>query len=867
MRKHTQIRIASAAMATLLAATQIAMPFPAVAADEDYVYCAAALSWAEYWEQEGVFLSDDANGDWAAASADQDTRGESDLGAYDTVTRATSNHGLHRGSYQCVVKVYDTDGNAYDYTGKGNGESVDVVKGDNGTMITVDGKEVGTYDHSMILGPKYVPVAVPASLYDDFKQKYNVLENGDSMVGGYTEKNLVAINETVAVSADTDGLKTVSQNEDGTYTFSKRAETSVGKTVDESAIEISDVKYKSGYGDFLRVDIGGDYGDLGAHMYAVRWDYYGDQDTVLASYGTKFAADNWMHKAMGIQLGLTKSLRCQLPTGYESGAGRWDVTVYATGYQDFTFTIEAAPTEYVYGTMDIPYADYYYGELGNKTNTTDGTISYTADLAGDAGMRAENTYDAVTSATQKKWTKQAGTYTSEADENGGGKILGVKGVEVAIEKNLYNSLLADKESGKTSGTLGSLFDSFTVNEDQNEPQAYKELYADGTLSATVAQKAEVDLSDVTPSVSTDTKYGDYEIDMTGLDLGDDTVYGAVVTMKDGKQYGMLHLENIWKGGKELAWSVGVKTQESHGNTLRYTPYVETSGATVAEVTYLTNTGIYSVHSADGLYLPKKHTATITAEDTDVTAGTANVTITDLPEDFGLSVAVANLEGAAYADGKLTYDAAAAKPGKYSIDVTDSNNVYAHFTTDLLLTTEAIPVVYDAETNKLIITDGSTDADLTNYLSNLVTVTVNDTPYSASGRGAVTIVKEDGTVDFSAVRSFRGETTEIFPTAGEYTLKLTANGYVNDYTFTVTVPEKTIEKGDVDGDQSISVSDAVVVLTYYAKKAAGQDVSQDEIFQNILVGDVNDDGTIAVEDAVAILTYYAKKAAGQDATWD
>ena len=35
----------------------------------------------------------------------------------------------------------------------------------------------------------------------------------------------------------------------------------------------------------------------------------------------------------------------------------------------------------------------------------------------------------------------------------------------------------------------------------------------------------------------------------------------------------------------------------------------------------------------------------------------------------------------------------------------------------------------------------------------------------------------------------------------------------------------------------------------------------------MVGDVNDDGEITVEDAVAILTYYAKKAAGQDATWD
>lgn len=83
---------------------------------------------------------------------------------------------------------------------------------------------------------------------------------------------------------------------------------------------------------------------------------------------------------------------------------------------------------------------------------------------------------------------------------------------------------------------------------------------------------------------------------------------------------------------------------------------------------------------------------------------------------------------------------------------------------------------------------------------------------------VTIVKEDGTVDFSAVRSFRGETTEIFLTAGEYTLKLTANGYLNDYTFTVTVPEKTIEKGDVDGDQSISVNDAVVVLSLLCKES-------------------------------------------------
>ena len=41
------------------------------------------------------------------------------------------------------------------------------------------------------------------------------------------------------------------------------------------------------------------------------WTYYGNDSTYThakASYGTKFAADNWMHKSMGIQLGLSLSL-------------------------------------------------------------------------------------------------------------------------------------------------------------------------------------------------------------------------------------------------------------------------------------------------------------------------------------------------------------------------------------------------------------------------------------------------------------------------------------------------------------------------------------------------------------------------------
>ena len=318
MQKKNWKKIAGALSAGVLAVTQVAPVMSVTAAegttDTEYVYCAASLTWAEYWQNEGVYLDSAANGNWEATSDEKDEHNETDMGAFDAVTRATSNHGLHRGSYQCTVKVFDTDGNSYDYTGKGQDESVDVVsdKEAGTTTIMVDGKAAGAYDHSVIVGPKYVPVAVPAADYEDFKKAYSVYENGTEVKGGYSEKNLVNINETIQVDANTSGIKVAEKNADGTFQFSKRSTSATpeGKVVDKDAVEISEVQHDSGYGDFIRVDINGDYGDLGAHMYAVRWDYYGDQDTVQATYGTKFAADNWMHKAMGIQLGLTKSDRC-----------------------------------------------------------------------------------------------------------------------------------------------------------------------------------------------------------------------------------------------------------------------------------------------------------------------------------------------------------------------------------------------------------------------------------------------------------------------------------------------------------------------------------------------------------------------------
>lgn len=92
----------------------------------------------------------------------------------------------------------------------------------------------------------------------------------------------------------------------------------------------------------------GNYGDLAANMQAVKWTYYGSDSTyktALATYGTKFAADNWMHKVNGIQLGLTDSLRCTLPAGTD-GTGFWTITESALGYKDVTYQFEATRSKY-----------------------------------------------------------------------------------------------------------------------------------------------------------------------------------------------------------------------------------------------------------------------------------------------------------------------------------------------------------------------------------------------------------------------------------------------------------------------------------------------------------------------------------------
>ena len=196
-------------------------------ATDEYTYGYAALTWAEYWANEGVY-----NAGSAASSDKLDSRKETDKGAFDVVTRATANHGLHRGSYQCTAVIQAEDGTEFNLaTWAADGKSFTTTDGKtvawNRGEMTVDGKTYKMKDYE-VTGLKYVPVKVKTADLDAFKQTHAFVANGETLAGGYGEANLKAYSGLVAdVDASTHGLKTVTMN-GTTASFSAADETGTG---------------------------------------------------------------------------------------------------------------------------------------------------------------------------------------------------------------------------------------------------------------------------------------------------------------------------------------------------------------------------------------------------------------------------------------------------------------------------------------------------------------------------------------------------------------------------------------------------------------------------------------------------------------
>ena len=111
------------------------------------------------------------------------------------------------------------------------------------------------------------------------------------------------------------------------------------------------------------------------------------------------------------------------------------------------------------------------------------------------------------------------------------------------------------------------------------------------------------------------------------------------------------------------------------------------------------------------------------------------------------------------------------------------------------------------------------------------------------------------------------TTSTSPDTAESSSTTTTTTTNTITTTTETDPiVNPLEKGNVNGDEKIDISDSAMALMIYANAAAGMDISG-YTEEQLKAADVDEDGKITISDATYILTFYAQTAAGMNPSWE
>ena len=324
---------------------------------------------------------------------------------------------------------------------------------------------------------------------------------------------------------------------------------------------------------------------------------------------------------------------------------------------------------------------------------------------------------------------------------------------------------------------------------EETPASYKELtVSNGTLSFGKATATAEAANGVTVSLTTNGHHTYYELKVAGAGLADGIkkkVSAVTLHTTDGNVYGLRHVVEIWSGMKLGFGTDGV--------------YANLQGKTIDTITYYLNDGTIQTIGTDDLKIPKNtKNVTATVESALNTAHEAAVTVENLPRDFDAQYAVASsTDLSAYhfevAHDKLTWAGTPAF-GAYTLTITDANGVYAPVLTTFELKTADIIAKYDASKKALVkASDTVTDAQLAEYLKAISAVSVDEKSYAASGKGAVTIIKDGGAIDLTAGPFSKGD-------GASYSVVVKATGY-QDLAFTLEVPKQSNHSSGSSGSSS------------------------------------------------------------------
>ena len=434
----------------------------------------------------------------------------------------------------------------------------------------------------------------------------------------------------------------------------------------------------------------------------------------------------------------------------------------------------------VYVLMNIPYADFYKAELNKKNTvkvdaTTSATKTKTRSTLANGSYHADNTGEHISGITYPVKIK-AGTDLSNlkqiTDASKVSITVNMKGKETTTEYKGKDALFESADySYYVLSTAPAYYKELTVNE-----------YGTYSFGKTTATKKTVEGAAI-EKFKTSSKYGDYQLNLNFDKVADSDqisgntkVLAAVITTIDGTQYGLRHVENIWKG-TEFAWGTGFTTQ-SHGCPISGEHYASMMGKTIDAVTYYTENGVVK-YDIDDTYVPYKFdTSAFKVENADVTSGSAKVTVPTLPEAYDAEYAVEGLTNVSVENGTLKYNATGVKPGQYTLNVTDKSSKYVPFSTSFTLTTDNVVAVYNnnVKAPALVAAKDVQADDFANFVKNIQKVSVNGKEYAASGKGAVKLINADGTLVTTA---------DALKAEGTYNIVVTATGYNKTLEFTYT----------------------------------------------------------------------------------
>lgn len=434
----------------------------------------------------------------------------------------------------------------------------------------------------------------------------------------------------------------------------------------------------------------------------------------------------------------------------------------------------------VYVLMNIPYADFYKAELNKKNTvkvdaTTSATKTKTRSTLANGSYHADNTGEHISGITYPVKIK-AGTDLSNlkqiTDASKVSITVNMKGKEITTEYKGKDALFESADySYYVLSTAPAYYKELTVNE-----------YGTYSFGKTTATKKTVEGAAI-EKFKTSSKYGDYQLNLNFDKVADSDqisgntkVLAAVITTIDGTQYGLRHVENIWKG-TEFAWGTGFTTQ-SHGCPISGEHYASMMGKTIDAVTYYTENGVVK-YDIDDTYVPYKFdTSAFKVENADVTSGSAKVTVPTLPEAYDAEYAVEGLTNVSVENGTLKYNATGVKPGQYTLNVTDKSSKYVPFSTSFTLTTDNVVAAYnnDVKAPALVAAKDVQADDFANFVKNIQKVSVNGKEYAASGKGAVKLINADGTLVTTA---------DALKAEGTYNIVVTATGYNKTLEFTYT----------------------------------------------------------------------------------